>query len=38
MANPTIAVDNGTLKKARMRALEAVTSVNGVLREYLEER
>lgn len=38
MANPTIAVDNGTLKKARMRALEEVTSVNAVLREYVEER
>ena len=37
MANPTIAVDDGTLKKARMRALGEDTSVNAVLREYLEE-
>ncbi len=37
MANLTIVVDDGTLKKARMRALEEDTSVNAVLREYLEE-
>ena len=37
MANLTIAVDDDTLKKARMRALEEDTSVNAVLREYLEE-
>ncbi len=37
MANLTIAVDDGTLKKARMRALEEDTSVNAILREYLEE-
>ena len=37
MANLTIVVDEGTLKKARMRALEEDTSVNAVLREYLEE-
>jgi hypothetical protein len=37
MANLTIAVDDGTLKKARMRALEEDTSVNAVLRAYLEE-
>lgn len=37
MANLTIAIDDGTLKKARMRALEEDTSVNAVLREYLEE-
>ena len=37
MANLTIAVDEGTLKRARMRALEEDTSVNAVLREYLEE-
>jgi hypothetical protein len=36
MANLTITVDEGTLKRARMRALED-TSVNAVLREYLEE-
>lgn len=37
MANLTIVVDEVTLKKARMRALEEDTSVNAVLREYLEE-
>ena len=37
MANLAIVVDDGTLKKARMRALEEGTSVNAVLREYLEE-
>lgn len=37
MANLTIAVDEHTLKRARMRALEEDTSVNAVLREYLEE-
>jgi hypothetical protein len=36
VANLTIVVDDGTLKKARMRALEEDTSVNAVLREYLE--
>ena len=37
MANLTITVDEHTLKRARMRALEEDTSVNAVLREYLEE-
>ncbi len=37
MANLRITVDDGTLKRARMRALEEDTSVNAVLREYLEE-
>jgi hypothetical protein len=37
MTNLTITVDEGTLKRARMRALEEDTSVNAVLREYLEE-
>jgi hypothetical protein len=37
MANLTITVDEGTLKRARMRALEEDTSVNAILREYLEE-
>jgi hypothetical protein len=37
MANLTITVDDDTLKRARMRALEEDTSVNAVLREYLEE-
>jgi hypothetical protein len=37
MANLTITVDEETVKKARMRALEEGTSVNAVLRGYLEE-
>ena len=37
MANLTITVDDNTLKRSRMRALEEDTSVNAVLREYLEE-
>ncbi|MBA2344367.1 MAG: hypothetical protein H0V83_04740 [Rubrobacter sp.] len=37
MANLTITVDAQTLKRARMRALEEDTSVNAVLRDYLEE-
>jgi hypothetical protein len=37
MVNLTITVDKETLKKARIRALEEDTSVNAVLREYLEE-
>lgn len=37
MANLTITVDEQVLKKARMRALEEDTSVNAVLREYLED-
>ena len=36
MANPTNAVDDATLKTARMRALEVQTLVNVALREYLE--
>ena len=36
MTNLTITVDEQTLKRARMRALEEDTSVNAVLREYLE--
>ena len=36
MTNLTITVDEETLKRARMRALEEGTSVNAVLREYLE--
>ena len=34
--NLTITVEDDVLKKARMRALEEDTSVNAVLREYLE--
>ncbi len=36
MANLTISVDNEVLKKARIRALEQNTSVNAILREFLE--
>ena len=36
MSNLTITIDNETLKKARMRALEQGTSVNALLREFLE--
>lgn len=36
MANLTIAVDEQLLRQARMRALEDGTSVNAVLRAYLE--
>jgi hypothetical protein len=36
MTNLTITVDEQTLKRARMRALEEDTSVNAVLREFLE--
>ena len=36
MANLTIAVDDHVLKRARIRAIEQGTSVNAVLREYLE--
>ncbi len=34
--NLTITVDNELLKRARIRALEEDTSVNAVLRDYLE--
>jgi hypothetical protein len=36
MANLTITVDDQLLKQARMRALEDGTSVNALLRTYLE--
>lgn len=36
MTNLTITVDGETLKRARIRALEEGTSVNAVLREFLE--
>jgi hypothetical protein len=36
MANLTLVVDDDVLRKARMRALEQGTSVNAVLRAYLE--
>lgn len=34
--NLTIAVDDEVLRRARIRALEEGTSVNAVLRQYLE--
>ena len=37
MANLTIAVDNETLKQARVRAIEQGTSVNAILRDYLRD-
>jgi hypothetical protein len=36
MSNLTITVDEATLKKARIRALTEGTSVNEVLRKFLE--
>lgn len=36
MANLTITVDDRLLKLARMKALEQGTSVNALLREYLQ--
>ncbi|MDX1251708.1 MAG: hypothetical protein IDH49_05580 [Gammaproteobacteria bacterium] len=36
MSNLTITIDDDTLKKARMRALTQGTSVNAVLRAFLE--
>lgn len=36
MTNLTITVDERALKRARIRALEEGTSVNAVLRGYLE--
>ena len=36
MANLTISVDDVLLKRARIKALEGGTSVNALLREYLE--
>lgn len=36
MANLTITVDEEVVRKARIRALEQGTSVNALLRDYLE--
>jgi plasmid stability protein len=36
MANLTITLDDEILRRARMRALEQGTSVNALLRDYLE--
>ncbi len=35
MANVTISIDGELLKRARIRAIEQGTSVNGLIREYL---
>ncbi len=37
MTNLTVKVDEETLKRARIRALEEGTSVNAVLRAFLED-
>ncbi len=37
MANLTLTIDGELLKRARIRALERDTSVNALVREYLEE-
>ena len=36
MANVTLAIDEQVLRRARIRALEQGTSVNALIREYLE--
>jgi hypothetical protein len=36
MGNLTITVDEASLKKARIRALQEGTSVNALLREFLD--
>jgi len=36
MANLTITLDDQVLKRARIRALEQGTSVNALVRDYLE--
>lgn len=36
MANLTLAVDDQLLRRARLRALEQGTSINALLRDYLE--
>lgn len=37
MANLTISIEDDLLKRARIRAVEQGTSVNAVLRDYLEQ-
>jgi hypothetical protein len=37
MANLTLSIDDALLKRARLRALERDTSVNTLVREYLED-
>jgi len=36
MANLTVTLDDEVLKRARIRALEQGTSVNAIIRDYLE--
>ena len=36
MTNLTLSIDDETLKRARIRALEQGTSVNSVVREFLQ--
>jgi plasmid stability protein len=36
VANVTLAVDDDVLRRARIRALEQGTSVNALVRDYLE--
>ncbi|HUN79181.1 MAG TPA: DUF6364 family protein [Solirubrobacteraceae bacterium] len=37
MANLTLSLDDELLKRARIRALEQDTSVNALVRDYLED-
>jgi plasmid stability protein len=37
MTNLTVSIDEGLLKRARIRALEQDTSVNALVRDYLED-
>lgn len=37
MANLTLSIDDELLKRARIRALEQDTSVNALVRSYLED-
>lgn len=37
MANLTLSLDDDLLKRARIRALEQDTTVNSLVREYLED-
>jgi hypothetical protein len=36
MANVTLVIDDDTLRRARIHALQQGTSLNGLVREYLE--
>lgn len=37
MANLTVVIENDTLKRARIRALEEGTSVNAIVRDFLAD-